>query len=156
MKTTNPKIIHLSNKIATKKFAQSIAEKVASSTKKSKHGTVIGLVGELGAGKTSFTQSFLKALGARGRITSPTFVLVKPYALSANSHHTAYHIDTYRIDSDKELLALGLKDMFSEPHNIVIIEWADKFKKLLPKNTIWIELAHGAKDGVRSAKVKGI
>jgi tRNA A37 threonylcarbamoyladenosine biosynthesis protein TsaE len=46
--------------------------------------------------------------------------------------------------------------MFSEPHNIVIIEWADKFKKLLPKNTIWIELAHGAKDGVRSAKVKGI
>lgn len=116
---------------------------------------VIGLVGELGTGKTTFIQSFLKALGVKERVTSPTFILLRPYVLPSyppTRYAHAHHIDTYRLDSAKELLAIGFKKIIREPGNIVLVEWADRFKKIMPKNTFWIKIEHGEKPTHRIIK----
>ncbi len=90
---------------------------------------VIALTGELGAGKTTFTQGFARGLGIKEKITSPTFVLIR-------QHKNLYHIDLYRID---EIKSLGLEEIWQNPENIVLIEWAEKIKDLLPKNTTFIK-----------------
>ena len=136
--------ILIKSKKAMALFAARLAKRVAE--KKSLRGaTVIGLVGNLGAGKTTFTQSFLKTLGVTERVSSPTFILMRPYEVKTKHHKLAYHLDTYRLDSVKELLALGFKKIIREPGNIVLVEWADRFKKVMPKKTIWIEIKHGKK-----------
>jgi len=109
----------------TRKVAKLLAQEI-------KNGVVIGLVGELGAGKTTFIQAFAKGLGIKDKLTSPTFVLMKKY-------RNLYHIDCYRISSYKDILALDFKEIISNPKNIVVIEWAEKIKKILPKNTIWLK-----------------
>lgn len=102
---------------------------------------VFGLVGNLGAGKTTFGQSFLHALGAKGKITSPTFVLVKKYDLKKYKLH-AYHLDAYRLKDAKELRTLGFKEIITAPHHVVLIEWADRVKRAMPKHTKWIVFEH--------------
>ena len=93
---------------------------------------VIGLEGKLGSGKTTFIKAFAKGLGIRRRLTSPTFVLMKKYK-------NLYHIDCYRIKSYKDILALDFQEIISNPKNIIIIEWAEKMRKILPKDTMWIK-----------------
>lgn len=106
------------------KETQKLAYKLA---QKYRNG-VIALVGELGAGKTTFAQGFAKGLGIKDKIISPTFVLIR-------QHINLYHVDLYRIDSFKEL---GLEELFSDKNAVVLIEWAEKAKDLFPKNTTWI------------------
>lgn len=115
----------------TKKLAKDIAKKIKEN-KKSKNATIIALQGDLGAGKTTFTQFFAKAVGIKNKLTSPTFVLMKKYK-------NLYHIDCYRIYNTKDILALDFKEIISIPQNIVLIEWAEKIKKILPKNAIWLK-----------------
>jgi tRNA threonylcarbamoyladenosine biosynthesis protein TsaE len=93
---------------------------------------VFGLVGELGSGKTTFIKGFAKGLGIKKRLTSPTFVLLK-------KHKNFYHIDCYRIKNPKDILDLDFLEIVSNPKNIIIIEWAERVKKILPKDTIWIK-----------------
>ena len=97
-----------------------------------KESFVIGLEGELGGGKTTFIQGLAKGLGVKEKILSPTFVIMKKF-------NNFYHIDCYRTQESKELLNLGFKEIISNPENIVAVEWADKIKKIMPKNTIWIK-----------------
>jgi len=101
---------------------------------------VFGLVGNLGAGKTTFIQAFAKGLGIKNKVTSPSFVLMKNYK-------NFYHIDCYRIKNHKDILALDFKEIISNPKNIIMIEWAEKIKKILPKNTIWIKFRILGKNG---------
>jgi tRNA threonylcarbamoyladenosine biosynthesis protein TsaE len=110
---------------------ENLAKKVAKSLK---GGETLALIGNLGAGKTTFTKLLLKASGIRKNITSPTFVLMLPYH---NKEYTFYHIDLYRTNHYKEVEALGVLDLWNEAGNVFIIEWADKIKKHLPKNTIY-------------------
>lgn len=114
---------------------------------------VVALKGNLGAGKTTFIQGFAKALGVRGRIMSPTFILFRRYALDGKKYDNLYHFDLYRIHSVKDVEALGLKKIITDPKNIVLIEWPEKIKKLLPKNTIWINFEYGQKETERIIKV---
>lgn len=100
---------------------------------------VITLNGELGAGKTTFTQGFAKALGIKDKITSPTFVLIRQYQIP-ESKKTLYHIDLYRLDNIIDLKSLGLNEIISNPDNIVLIEWAEKIEKSLPEKTVKISL----------------
>jgi len=93
---------------------------------------VFGFVGNLGAGKTTFIQSFAKGLGVKGRLTSPTFVLMKKYG-------NLYHLDCYRIKSHKDIMALDFQEVVSNFKNVILIEWAEKIKKILPKDTVWIK-----------------
>ncbi len=104
---------------------------------------IIALVGELGSGKTTFSQFFLRALGVESRITSPTFTIIKNYKLEAENYSAAYHIDCYRLKNTEELLALGFREILDNPKNIVLIEWADKIKELLPVDALWIKFEHG-------------
>ncbi len=91
-----------------------------------KQDAVIGLIGDLGAGKTTFTKSFAKTLGIK-RVKSPTFIVVAEYQLPKKKF---YHIDFYRLNHLDQLQALGLTDTLASKNRIVLIEWVDKFPKI--------------------------
>ncbi len=135
----------------TKKLAAHLGRKIAAMPRKK--AIVIALSGNLGAGKTTFIQEFARALGVREAVRSPTFVLMKRYSLknlrsnlqSPTSNRQLFHIDCYRLDASKDLLALGFKDLLKDDRAIIVIEWADRVKKLIPKNAFWMTLTHGKK-----------
>lgn len=122
----------LRNQKETEKLAKILAKEIVKSKSKIKKALIFGLVGELGAGKTTFIQSFARGLKIKGRLTSPTFVLMKRYK-------DFYHIDCYRINNSRDILDLDFKEIISNPQNIIMIEWAEKIKRILPKGTIWIK-----------------
>ncbi|MCX6723461.1 MAG: tRNA (adenosine(37)-N6)-threonylcarbamoyltransferase complex ATPase subunit type 1 TsaE [Candidatus Staskawiczbacteria bacterium] len=92
---------------------------------------VLALHGNLGGGKTTFLQGFAKGLGIKEKILSPTYVVMKRYG-------NFYHFDCYRLKDEKDILELGWKAILSNPKNIVVIEWPERIKKVLPKNAIKI------------------
>lgn len=134
----------------TEKFTRSFAKHLPKSASGS---FVLGLVGELGTGKTFFVGCLLKSLGVKDHIISPTFVLIKEYAIKHAFYNKVYHIDTYRITHPQDLLSLGFKEIVKEKKAIVIIEWADKVKKLLPRDTHWITFKHGKRENERTIKL---
>lgn len=140
-----PKTIISRSVQKTKKLAERLVKKLP--------GRIFALNGELGSGKTTFARAFLRALGVRGRIQSPTFLIIKPYTLSPASPTTAFHIDCYRIQKPKELTDLGLTEILADRQNIVLIEWADKISSFLPRQTRWLYFAHGEKTNERSIKI---
>lgn len=121
----------------TKKLGEILAREVQK-IKLKKRAFVLGLVGGLGGGKTTFLQGFAKALGIKEKILSPTFILMKKFKIEncKLKIENFFHIDCYRIKKTKEILDLGFKEIISNPQNIVAIEWADKVKKNLPKNSL--------------------
>ena len=98
------------------------------------------LISPLGGGKTSFTQGLAKGIGTKARVTSPTFVLEKIYT---GENFSLHHFDTYRIEAE-EVASTGLLDMLGEA--VVVIEWADKIKSLLPADAIWVTIKIGEGD----------
>ena len=118
-------------------------QKLARDLVQTDQGRIFGLVGELGAGKTTFVQAFLAALGAAGPFTSPSFLIMKRYPLAGGRYVNAFHIDCYRLATAAELLALNFNKIISDGRNVVLIEWADKVKNLLPPETIWLTFHHG-------------
>ncbi len=119
----------------TKKLGEKLAEEILKKRLK-KTAFVIGLRGELGGGKTTFLQGFAKGLGIKEKILSPTFVIMKKFKASKGEF---YHFDCYRVSKAKELLDLGFKEIISNPENIVVIEWADRIKKIMPEDSVWIK-----------------
>ena len=120
----------------TKELGEMLAQEI-------KGGEIICLEGELGSGKTIFTQGFLKGLGIEGPYTSPTFVVMKQYTrkLSGKNNRekqSIYHIDAYRVDS-KNVLKLGWEEITADKNNVIIIEWANKIRKIIPKNSLWVK-----------------
>jgi tRNA threonylcarbamoyladenosine biosynthesis protein TsaE len=102
-------------------------------------GDCVGLVGDLGAGKTCFVQGVAAGLGvpAEARVTSPTFTLVNIYR---GGRLELVHADLYRIERAVEIAELGFDDLIGGP--VVAVEWADRFP-VLPADSLTIELAHG-------------
>ena len=102
-------------------------------------GTVLCLVGDLGAGKTLFTQGFARGLGVTEEVTSPTFALMNQYC----GRLPVTHFDLYRLEREEELDEIGFYE-FAEPSGgVVLIEWADKFPEALPKPHIRLEIERG-------------
>lgn len=95
----------------------------------------IGLVAPLGSGKTHFVKGLAKGLGVKTKILSPTFVLERIHKVGDRTK--LHHFDAYRIGPN-EAIGIGLTELFGE--DIVVIEWADRVRPLLPKDTIWIEI----------------
>jgi tRNA threonylcarbamoyladenosine biosynthesis protein TsaE len=110
-------------------------------------GDVVALTGELGAGKTCFTQGLAKGLGVAGRAVSPTFVFINEY----RGRLPVHHVDAYRTESLTELLDLGLEELFSGD-GVTIVEWADKLVPLLPPHTIHVHI-EGVGDEPRTIRV---
>lgn len=88
------------------------------------------LRGDLGAGKTTLVKGIAEALQAASQddVTSPTFTLIHEYR---GPEVTLYHVDLYRLETERELLTLGLDDLFSEDGNLVLLEWGEKFPRLV-------------------------
>src|SRR3990172_11642669 len=103
-------------------------------------GDVISFSGDLGTGKTTFTQGLAKGLGVKERVTSPTFVILNLH--QANKGLTLAHFDLYRLNSESDLEGIGATDYLGKKNIISVIEWPEKAKKLLPKSTMWVKFEH--------------
>jgi len=99
-------------------------------------GTVIALVGGLGAGKTHWTKGFVAGAGSPAAVTSPTFGLLHEYT---GGRFPIFHLDFYRLATAAELIDLGWDELL-EQGAVIIAEWADKFPQLLPSDTLWMEI----------------
>ena len=111
--------------------------------KKVSPGQVIELLGDVGAGKTTFTRGLAEGLGVKESITSPSFTISKTYALPGGKN--LVHYDFYRLP-DPGLMSEDLSESIDNPNNIVIIEWADSVANLLPENHIKITISNNEDD----------
>jgi tRNA threonylcarbamoyladenosine biosynthesis protein TsaE len=100
-------------------------------------GDVILLAGDLGAGKTTLTQGFARGLGVTDQVTSPTFVLMRPY----EGRLSLVHVDAYRLEQLQEVIDLGLPEMLDEGA-VAVIEWGDVVAPVLPPDFLELRLAY--------------
>ncbi len=156
------RIITISAK-ETQGLAKSLARKILSEKTNRESALIIGLTGDLGSGKTTFAQGLAKGLGIKQKIISPTFVILKNFKITKKSKilnpksqtnpkskiqtkhrfqninfQNFIHIDAYRLENSNELVDLSWNEIIKNPRNIILIEWADRVKKILPKNHIKI------------------
>ncbi len=127
------------NHFQTKKAGAALAREIIKKGLWEK-ALIIALVGDLGGGKTTFVQGLAAGLGIKEKVLSPTFVILKSFKFKkiSSPFKRLYHIDGYRIERDKDLIDLGFKEIINTPENIVVVEWADKIKGLLPKTSFFI------------------
>jgi len=130
IKKTN-KIFNTFSQKETQKLAGSILADLIKKSPKNK-ALILALQGNLGSGKTTFTQGLAKFLKIKGRVNSPTFVVMKRFK-------NFYHLDCYRLETAEDVLELGFQEIMSNPKNIVVIEWPEKIKKFLPKEAIYLK-----------------
>ncbi len=132
--------IKTKNLSQTKKIAEKFAKEIINKKDENKTALVVCLKGDLGSGKTSFVQGFAKGLKIKEKILSPTFILMNKFKINFLEFRNFYHFDCYRIEDSKEMRLINFFEVISNPENIVIIEWPEKIKDLLPKNAIFIEI----------------
>lgn len=155
-----------------------IAEEFLSKIKPAKNkATIVGLYGDLGAGKTTFTQAVGKILRINRKVNSPTFVIMKKYSLpkqkfsknfladktkpvpaGENFYETSafeylFHLDAYRLKNEKELSALGWEEIIADPKHLIFIEWPEQVIKAIPKKHHKIEISH-TREGHRKFKMQ--
>jgi len=97
---------------------------------------VVALTGELGAGKTAFTQELGKLLGITDSITSPTFTIMKQYELTHDQYDELFHIDAYRIEHEDELRPLRIQELFEKTRAIIVVEWPEHISTIMPRSAI--------------------
>ena len=127
---------------------QALGEKIANQLIIKRQPLIIALTGELGSGKTTFLQGLAKGLGIKERILSPTFIMMRSYPVTDHQSPVTnfYHVDLYRIESERDIEGLGLEEIWSDPQNIIALEWAEKIKKVLPKKRIDIFFKYVGED----------
>jgi tRNA threonylcarbamoyladenosine biosynthesis protein TsaE len=133
----------LKNEAATAKLAAKLAAYAIP-------GDVIGLIGDLGAGKTAFARAFISAKGGDGEVPSPTFTLVQLYEFPDGD---VYHFDLYRIENAEEIFELGIEDAMSD--GISLIEWPDRMGAYLPFERLDIIFSIGDEEGRREVDLIG-
>ncbi|SDY60541.1 tRNA (adenosine(37)-N6)-threonylcarbamoyltransferase complex ATPase subunit type 1 TsaE [Tindallia californiensis] len=119
-------------KVNNQRETEALAEKLASNLEP---GDIIGLRGDLGAGKTTFTKALGAALGVKEDITSPTFTLLQEY----EGNVPVYHFDVYRMNDPQEFNDLGAEEYF-DGDGISVVEWADMVEAYLPDKRLQIEI----------------
>ena len=140
---------HISN---SPQQTKNLAHKIA---KKFETGEIIALSGDLGSGKTQFTKGLAEYYKIKNPITSPTFVVMKIYNIKNNKIiNKLVHVDAYRLENSDEALAIGLEEYLTNKNCLVVIEWAEKIKDILPKKTIWVKFNYGEKENQRIIKTK--
>lgn len=113
-------------------------------------GTVVCLFGEMGVGKTVFTNGLCRAMGVKEYVSSPTFTVVNEYD---GDGFPIYHFDMYRIEDEDELLEIGFEEYLNSG-GICIIEWPENVKRSLPKKRIDIEILRGENFSERTIIIK--
>jgi tRNA threonylcarbamoyladenosine biosynthesis protein TsaE len=118
----------------------------------------IALIGDLGAGKTTFAQGFFRRLGLRRRAISPTFVIMRHYRIVGPKRRNGgftevYHVDAYRLKKDEDAAVLGLDHLLAAAENIVLVEWPERIRGVLPKRAIRVRFAYGNSENERIIKI---
>jgi tRNA threonylcarbamoyladenosine biosynthesis protein TsaE len=150
----------------TEKIAKIFLEKILEDSTLKPGARVVGLVGDLGAGKTTFMQSVAKHLGVKDKVRSPTFVIMKKYPLpkhfvyknflanktkpvsagenfyKQNAFNFLFHLDAYRLKNEKELLALGWEEIINDKKNLVFIEWPENVSKIIPAQAEFVYISN--------------
>ena len=122
------------------------AKNFASLIKGFKYSLLINLIGNLGAGKTTFVRGLIQELGFDEFVKSPTFTIVESYE---SDNLKVFHFDLYRIEDDKELQAIGVEDYLTEENAITLVEWPEKSKRYFNNPDYIIELNHCDNDEKR-------
>lgn len=120
----------------TRAFGAAMGEAIRDA--KFERAIVIALNGELGAGKTTLVNGFMRALGVSGAVRSPTYTLIEPYEFAGR---VVYHLDLYRLADPSELEMLAPRDLL-EPRAVLLVEWAERAGAALPHADLTIELAY--------------
>lgn len=108
-------------------------------SQKLKPHDVVFLIGDLGAGKTTFTKGVAKGLGVTSRVISPTFVIVRTHSTTSNIK-TFYHLDLYRLASEKDVLGIDIKDILADETGVIFIEWPEKAKPFVDSNYYTVKI----------------
>ena len=134
-------------------FAEELLVRLAKA--KSTHAaTLVTLSGDLGAGKTTLVQALALALGVKESVSSPTYVIMKSYTIAWGGFTKLVHIDLYRLEKPEELAALNLEMVFSDPGNLVCIEWPERAGDLLPHPNLALHLSSaGASESERFVEI---
>jgi tRNA threonylcarbamoyladenosine biosynthesis protein TsaE len=131
-----------------------LAREIAASLKP---GDVICLEGDLGAGKTTFTQGLAKAMGVAGRVTSPTFCIVQEHRAEnppPGAPGLLVHMDLYRLHGEDDVIAIGWEDYLSEGA-VIAVEWPERAGSLIPSDALHITFSHLEGDEHRLISVAG-
>jgi tRNA threonylcarbamoyladenosine biosynthesis protein TsaE len=138
----------------TRRIAEEFALKLSI---KETRATVVGLIGELGVGKTLFVQRAAWVLGVRGRMLSPTFLIARAYPLPRrSSFKKLYHLDAYRIKNKRDLDNIHFFRILESSRAVVFIEWADRIRRYLPKDAYIIRMKHGKSSQERNIKLSSM
>ncbi|SUD91215.1 tRNA (adenosine(37)-N6)-threonylcarbamoyltransferase complex ATPase subunit type 1 TsaE [Psychrobacter phenylpyruvicus] len=116
----------------------------------------VWLSGDLGAGKTTLTRYWLKALGHKGSVKSPTYTLVEPYELAESNNaliQRVYHADLYRLQDPEELSFIGFEEYLEDDKALVIIEWASRAEGYLPQPIMTVDIMVTTQDGEQVRRV---
>ena len=122
------------------------AKNFASLIKGFKNSLLINLIGNLGAGKTTFVRGLIQEFGFDEFVKSPTFTIVESYE---SDNLKVFHFDLYRIEDDNELQAIGVEDYLTEENSITLVEWPEKSKRYFNNPDYIIELNHCDNDEKR-------
>ena len=114
-----------------------------------KAGDIYCLDGELGVGKTVFTQGFAKGLGIEEPINSPTFTIVQEYT---QGRIPLYHFDVYRVANPEEMDYIGCDEYFFGG-GICLIEWGELISDIIPDNAVWIKIEKDLNKGINYRKI---
>ena len=149
------KTLTLLNESDTQRLAQQLALSIQKLFHANRGQLRIALLGDLGAGKTTFTRYLLKALGHTGKVKSPTYALCEPYEIRINQHLIGFHhFDLYRMKYPTEWVDAGFKDTLSS-HGIAIVEWPEKAEGTLPPFDLEITLTANSDDS-RDAHLRAL
>jgi tRNA threonylcarbamoyladenosine biosynthesis protein TsaE len=116
------------------------AEFLARLVPKEDGATLVTLSGDLGAGKTTFTQALARELGVEETVASPTFVIEKVYRLKGQRWQRLIHIDAYRLRFAKELRVLGWEQLLADPGDLIVLEWPEKVPELIPDDAVKVRI----------------
>jgi|SRR3989344_9626898 len=126
----------------TRAIARKILRDVLGRTKRRNGAVVLALCGDLGSGKTVFTQEIARLLGVAESVISPTFIIERTYKIKKKNFLYLIHIDCYRLRGSAEINALGWSGIVKDPRNIIVVEWAEKIEDVLPKDTTIVCFEH--------------
>lgn len=131
-------------------FGLNLKDTICKNDIKSQHATVIELIGDVGVGKTTLVCGLAESLGIKESVTSPSFTISKCYALPTGGN--LIHYDFYRLD-DPGLMSEDLMENIVDPKNIIIIEWGESIKNILPTKHHVITINHND-DDTREVTIK--
>jgi len=138
--------INLDSISATQNFASEMAAKI-------QNPCVIAMTGDLGSGKTTFTQGFARGMGIKDNVGSPTFKLVSEYK---GEHLLLNHVDCYRLENEKDFFNIGGEKYLEPDGAITIIEWSEKITNVIPRDAIIIDFKRiPEKPDVRILMIEG-